>query len=137
VGYTDATYDKSSPFFGIPFSQTPKWTYNLSSTLKLPSPEGDGHMSVTGSYSHTSSILITDAAVPAGSKYIAPGYGLLSARLSYEHIAGSGVHAALFATNLLNQDYVLAGTPFYTNLGFTSYVYGPPRMYGIEVGYSF
>jgi iron complex outermembrane receptor protein len=137
VGYTDAKYGKSSPFFGIPFSQTPKWTYNLSGRLSLPSPEGDGHLSLTTSYSHTSSILITDAAVPPGSAYVAPGYGLLSARLDYEHIAGTGAHAALFATNLLDQDYVLAGTPFYTNLGFTSYVYGEPRMFGVEIGYSF
>lgn len=137
VGYTDAKYDGSSPFAGIPFSQTPKWTYNLSATLKLPSPEGEGHLSATAAYSHTSSILITDAAVPPNSKYIAPGYGLLSARLTYEDIAGSGVHAALFATNLLDQDYVLAGTPFFTNLGFTSYVYGAPRMFGIEVGRKF
>ncbi len=137
IGYTDAKYDSSSPFSGIPFSQTPKSTYNLSATLKLPSPDGDGHLSAMASYSHTSSILITDAAVPPGSKYIAPGYGLLSARLTYEHIAGSGVHADLFATNLLDQDYVLAGTPFFTNLGFTSYVYGPPRMYGVEVGFTF
>jgi len=71
VGYTDAKYTSSSPFAGIPFSQTPKWTYNLSATLKLPSPDGDGHLSAMTSYSHTSSILITDAAVPPGSKYIA------------------------------------------------------------------
>lgn len=137
VGYTDAKYASSSPFAGIPFSQTPKWTYNVSATVKLPSPEGDGHLSATAAYSHTSSILITDAAVPPGAKYIAPGYGLLSARLSYDDIAGSGIHAALFATNLLDQDYVLAGTPFFTNLGFTSYVYGQPRMFGIEVGRKF
>jgi iron complex outermembrane receptor protein len=82
--------------------------------------------------------LITDAQVPPGSKYVAPAYGLLSARLSYDHIAGTGARAALFATNLLNQNYVLAGTPFFTPpFGFTSYVYGEPRMYGIEVGYDF
>jgi iron complex outermembrane receptor protein len=137
LGYTDAKYGKSSPFYGIPFSQTPAWTYNLSGRLALPSPEGDGHLSFTTSYSHTSSILITDAAVPAGSAYVAPGYGLLSARLNYDHIAGTGVHVALFATNLANQNYVLAGTPFFTNLGFTSYVYGEPRMLGVELGSSF
>lgn len=71
-------------------------------------------------------------------KRIQPGYGLLSARISFEDIGGSNLSAAVFATNLTDKDYVLAVQPFYdAPFGFTSATFGEPRAYGVELSFRF
>ena len=143
VNYTEPKYTNfvdptsQAQLAGLPFAQSPKWSGDLSAVVDLPSPEPHGKLSLALNYAYTGSTLIADAQIVPGSKYVAPGYGLLGARFSYKNIGNSGAAVDLYVKNALNKDYVLAGTPFYTSLGFTSYVYGEPRMYGIELRYDF
>jgi iron complex outermembrane receptor protein len=53
------------------------------------------------------------------------------------NIAGTGIDATLFANNLFNKTYVVGSGNFAPALTFVSAIYGPPRMYGLELRYHF
>ncbi len=141
--YTDAKYVRYlDPLTGadisnIPFAQTPKWTYRLAAKVNLSGEDSESKLSVAADYYHVSKILSTDVTgiLPG---YITPGYGLLGGRITYDNIGGKGIRLAAFVANLTNKHYFVATTPFYgAPFGVTSGITGEPRMYGIELGFSF
>ena len=65
------------------------------------------------------------------------GYGLLSLNAGWSNIMGSNFDLNLFATNVTNKLYRIGGGNYYYSLGFTTSVYGEPRMVGAKVTYRF
>jgi len=141
VSYTNTNYDEFvDPLSGAdlsdrPFAQTPKWTYRIGGRYHTPLA-GVGEFSAGLDYSYRSEFLGNEGVVREG--YILPGYGLLSARISLDNIADSGLRIAAFATNLTEKEYSLASVPFLDfPFGLTATQSGDPRFYGVEVGYRF
>ena len=58
-------------------------------------------------------------------------------RVDWSKIANSPLDVALYATNILDNEYILAGYPLYNQIGFDSFILGEPRMFGAQVPYHF
>ncbi len=65
------------------------------------------------------------------------GYTLLNARIEWNNIARSGLHAAAYVKNMLNKQYEVGGLGAGAVVGVDAVVLGTPRMAGLEVGLSF
>ena len=65
------------------------------------------------------------------------GYALVNARAEWNNAFGSGVNAALYASNLTGKKYETGGFPLGAVVGANSTLPGTPRMYGVEVGIKF
>jgi iron complex outermembrane receptor protein len=65
------------------------------------------------------------------------GYTLLNARVEWNNIAGSMVHAAAYVRNMLNRQYEIGGVGYGAVIGVDSVILGTPRMAALEVGMRF
>lgn len=65
------------------------------------------------------------------------GYGVLNMRLDWTNIAQSRLDIGLYATNILDNEYVIGGYPLFNQIGFDSFILGEPRMYGAQVTFHF
>jgi iron complex outermembrane receptor protein len=65
------------------------------------------------------------------------GYTLLNARVEWNDIGGSKVHAAAYVRNMLNKQYEVGGLGFGAAAGVDSVVLGAPRMAAMEAGVKF
>lgn len=118
------------------FGGVSEWQASANAELKLPLPAevGEGRLNVN--YYYQSSYWLQDNPfqLPGGQT---PGYGLVGARLELNKIAGTGLNAALFASNLFNKDYVSARYVLTDSVGFVSDIPGLPRLWGFELRYNF
>jgi iron complex outermembrane recepter protein len=65
------------------------------------------------------------------------GYTLLNARIEWNNIAGTMVHAAAYVRNMLNKQYEVGGVGYGAVIGVDSVILGTPRMAAVEVGLKF
>jgi iron complex outermembrane recepter protein len=65
------------------------------------------------------------------------GYTLLNARVEWNDIAGSKVHAAAYGRNMLSKQFEVGGIGLGAAVGADSVILGTPRMVGLEVGIKF
>jgi iron complex outermembrane receptor protein len=65
------------------------------------------------------------------------GYTLLNARVEWNNIAGSQVHAAAYVRNMLNKQYEVGGVGYGAVVGTDAVILGAPRMAALEVGLKF
>ena len=65
------------------------------------------------------------------------GYTLLNARVEWNNIVGSRVHAAAYVRNMLNKQYEVGGVGLGATVGLDTVILGTPRMAGLEVGVKF
>ena len=66
-----------------------------------------------------------------------PAYGLLNLSAGWERIMGTPIDLELYARNVTNKLYVIGMGNYYYSLGFTTNVYGEPRMFGGSLTYHF
>jgi iron complex outermembrane receptor protein len=66
-----------------------------------------------------------------------PGYTLVNLNVDWLDILGKPVDLTVFATNVTDKEYISGGYPIYSSLGFTSAIYGEPRMVGASLRYRF
>lgn len=64
-------------------------------------------------------------------------FGLLTLSASWDHIYGSAFDASFFMTNALDKTYKDYGLFLPAELGFQNVSYGPPRLFGFRLHYSF
>ena len=62
------------------------------------------------------------------------GYTLLNARVEWNNIAGSKVHAAAYVRNMLNKQYEAGGVGLGATVGLDAVILGTPRMAALEIG---
>lgn len=118
------------------FSGTPRWQYGMSGRVSVPLGEGMGEGAVQLTYYHQTRFNIQDR--PYRSIYgVTPGYGLLNGRIEWNEVAGSRINAAFFVNNLLDNDHSIADYSLERETGFASRIAGPPRMYGLEVRFTY
>jgi iron complex outermembrane receptor protein len=65
------------------------------------------------------------------------GYTILNARVEWNNIAGSKVHAAAYVRNMLNKQYEVGGVGLGATVGLDTVILGTPRMAALEVGLRF
>jgi iron complex outermembrane receptor protein len=138
-GYLHTKYDSfDNPLLGNlagnQFAQAPEQTFNGSVTYTQPLPSGE--LVGIANYAYISEITFSDANV--GFPYsFQKGYGLLDLRLELRDIAQLGLDVGIYAKNVTDELYALGITDQTANFGFSSYTYGEPRTYGVELRYRF
>jgi len=136
--YTDSHYGTfltdQGDFTGFPLPYTPK--HKVSATAEyarsLGAENGDLRLGVNYTYQtsyRNLDVLDPDVRVPA--------YGLLNLSAGWERIMGTPIDLELYARNITNKLYVIGMGNYYYSLGFTTNVYGEPRMFGGSLTYHF
>ena len=92
----------------------------------------NGSVFVQGSFAYKSTIFFSPENNPLTSQ---EAYTLVNARLGYEPEAGNW-GAALFASNLTDEDYLFNSTNL-SDFGIVTQYYGAPRSYGVELTLDF
>jgi iron complex outermembrane recepter protein len=161
--YTDARYtDGSTHFTEVdaitgaidnrtvvlgPYGDAPRNTGSLYWRVTHDLPNGLGQLVVRQDIYSQSYFYYTNF---AGSINIPPngigpldpntkigGYTILNARVEWNNIAGSTVHAAAYVRNMLNKQYEVGGVGYGAVIGVDSVIQGTPRMAALEVGVKF
>jgi iron complex outermembrane receptor protein len=114
-------------FGGRQLPNQPKWKWGINGSYTYDLQD-NGSITAAANYSWQDGFYASLQPVPGGPF---ASYGVLNARLSWDRVLGSNVDLAAFANNLTNNTYQLGGYPV-TQLGFTSVIYGEPRMYGLS-----
>lgn len=66
-----------------------------------------------------------------------PGYSLWNFRADMSDLAGTGVDLSLFVNNATDEEYTVASGASTTSLGVGGFIYGAPRLWGVEARYTF
>jgi iron complex outermembrane receptor protein len=158
AGYTDAQYDEflnldGSDWSGAAFPYTPEWTVALFGDYSVD--VGPGELKLHADYSWRSEVFAVPIAASAPQRVgrtaaqidaisdalqntaRIPSYGLLNARIAFEFNEPE-IEVAFFARNITKEQFFTRLLPVEgTALGFTSYMPGDPRTYGISVSANF
>lgn len=140
VGYLDTKYleigdpDVSSLREDARFAFAPKWSYAVGAEYNVALPEDRGRLTLRGDWGWQSKYE-RDPSIFRHRDEPEPGYGLLSARITYTSPDESWSVAA-WGRNLTNQHYVDGGFVS-AGLGFSLDTVGPPREYGLKLRYNF
>ena len=137
--YTDARYDSFDTLFtgdhkGDPFVYTPRNKLGATVRLTVPVAAAWGQPSIAATVYHQSRVWFSDFAdlEPDSSQ---GGYALVDLRLQWNSLCGSNFDAAVFANNVGNQTYRVGANPLEHLTLTTSSMFGPPRMFGVELRY--
>lgn len=121
---------------GQSFPNTPLNKFDLNARYHLPIDKDWGDLSIAADWGYQSHVLFTQSPGydPLG---IIGSYSLYNLRLDWNNIAGEPLDGAFYVTNLTNTVYRVGGLDVYSALGFTSALYNPPRMFGVQLRYRF
>ncbi|MEO1079305.1 MAG: TonB-dependent receptor [Pseudomonadota bacterium] len=139
VAYIDAEIDDDSSngnLAGNRFRLQPEWT---ASTGLRYLQSLSGSLALTGSlvYSYRSDVFFEPENAPiAGLDIAEDAYGLVNLRLGVEN-ENQGWRVEAFATNLLDEEYLVDAGNTGGSFGNPTFVAGPPRFYGIQFDYYF
>ena len=121
-----------------PFQFAPKNIVSINARYTLPLDPSIGEITAGMGYSYTGRQYTSPVDPPSVEPYAYNrAYGLLNFSLDWNGIGGSGFDASAFMTNATNNLYTISAYPVYGSIGFTSYIYGEPRMYGLRLRYRF
>ncbi|MCP1471068.1 iron complex outermembrane receptor protein [Sphingobium sp. OAS761] len=118
-------------YTGLPLPYTPKHKLTLIAGYNGDLGEA-GQLDLNATYAYQSSFRNLDALDP---DIVIKGYGLLSLSAGINNIAQSGFDLSLYASNVTNKLYRVGGGNYYYSLGFTTSLYGEPRMVGARLTY--
>lgn len=113
-------------------NQRPPIKYGLNARYRVPFDEHIGKVSAAATFSWQARN--GDHSQVQG---VQDEFGILNVNLNWEHIVGRPIDATFFMTNAINKTYVLTPNPFSSSFGYSTSVYGEPRMFGIRLKYSF
>jgi iron complex outermembrane recepter protein len=112
----------------------PKHQAGFTATASPPTSESFGQLNLIANFTWRSEIFLDDFEIQGRQG----SYALLNLRAEVNNVAGTGASVAVFANNVLDETYRIGTLGLIAEgLGFSSSVYGEPRMYGLEVGYKF
>ncbi|HEY0960277.1 MAG TPA: TonB-dependent receptor [Novosphingobium sp.] len=129
-------------FVGDPLILAPRHKLSLTAAYTLPLDESVGNVTLSGTFTHTSSMLSnykdrTSNTLAFRQYSTLPAYSLVNLNLSWNSIAGSPVDLSLFVTNLTKKYYYT----FIPGLGqatpLETAALGEPRMFGMRLKYRF
>lgn len=116
------------------FAGSSHWQNNASVRVTLPTPDSIGKAAIQLNYYHQSAFAGQDNpdTEPFG---VTPGYSVINGRFELNDIGGKPLDLDIFVNNLTDRKYENFNFGLQYNIGFGSYVAGPPRMYGMELRY--
>ena len=133
--YIDQKVDKlgASPFGSIGKDEvtlpTPEFSGTLSLRWELPIQPVGGQLIWNTDYFYTEK---WDGQVGVAL----PGYDVVNTRLDWRGINGGGLDLGFWITNVLDEDYATAPTTLSPTFPTATVFYGPPRMFGFDLRYS-
>jgi len=117
----------------LPYAAKNTWVATLN--YLLPVPADMGVMSLGGAWSYVGEMR---AASTSSTPYdMLPSYELLNLNASWLGIYGSDFDMSMYATNVLDKEYIAYVSGTYNNIGMESRQNGLPKMYGVRVRYTF
>ena len=119
--------------------------FSVYGRLALPTPEAVGDISLFVSYAWTDKQETAPGSLQEFNGTTntwepgvrLPSYGLLTASLDWKNALRTGLDVSIFATNLMNKQYVISNSGIYNVVGAQSNILGEPRMYGLRLKYNF
>lgn len=121
------------PPVGSDLPLTPHHRFTATATYTLPLDESIGELSIGATYVHTSSQLAGLLVSPYNEM---PSSDLVNLNVNWNSVAGAPVDLAFFVTNLTKEKFPTAVAGNWGN-GYESFLYTPPRMYGLRLRYRF
>jgi iron complex outermembrane receptor protein len=126
----------------LPFS--PKNRVTTTATYTLPISEDIGRVSVSATFTHTSSqysshandLAFAQGVIPFNAS-INPATNLLNFNVNWDNVQGRPVDLAFFITNATNEKYWVGSSNSLSTVGGEFIVLGEPRMYGFRMRYHF
>lgn len=141
--YLDASYDRYITPLGndltdTPFANAPKNKVAAGARFRLPIDSAAGEIWFGGAYTFQDEMYVGIGDNGPGSPgNTQPSYSLVNLRADWYGVMGSKFDLAAFVTNATDEEYQVTALDLYNALGFTSAVYGEPRMYGVTLRYEF
>jgi iron complex outermembrane receptor protein len=135
VNYLNQTVDKQvpAPFPGTSApeitSPTPEWSTTVSARYAMPVDALETDLVMNADVYWSDEYLV--------GQWVADSYTLTNVRFQMDRILGSGFGVGLWAKNLFDEEYWMAGASTTPSIGIFTGQVGAPRMYGLEVNYKF
>jgi iron complex outermembrane receptor protein len=136
--FTDprATVVGANFIFG-PYADTPEVSGSAYARLSTELGSDQGELALRAElygqshffYSNLNNTIVPNARIA--------GYKLVNVRAEWSDMMGSGIKAAIYASNVTNKKYEVGGFPLGAVVGANSTLPGTPRMYGLELGIEF
>jgi iron complex outermembrane recepter protein len=117
----------------LPFAADYSGVATLAYTFPIPSDNGEVNLGVTYVYTGTQRVAASSA-TPFDE--LEP-FELLNLHLNWSDVLGLPLDLALFATNVLDEEYATYHAGVYKALGFEARTMGQPRMLGARLKYRF
>jgi iron complex outermembrane recepter protein len=123
---------------GTGFLYIPKWKYSVTSTVKLPTPDAIGHLSVTPAWSWTDHINCCFTLGTPQYYTTSPQMQNLNLTLNLAQMAGNPqLSSALIVTNVTQNETMHGQWGVYEQLGQYARAVAVPRMWAIQLRYTF
>jgi len=110
---------------GIPFNLTARRTYSGGLRYRLPLAPEWGELVTNADVYYSSPTEFAATTVPP--------YAALNLRVDYNNVGGHPVDLSFYMRNAANREYISTPVAAGAFLGMTSAIYGPPRLYGVEI----
>jgi iron complex outermembrane receptor protein len=111
----------------------PQHTGGFTARYTLPLSPEIGEVSLQGNYYWTDDFKWTDTFDPYGKT---ESYGLVNLRADWRDVMGTSLDVGLYAKNVANEEYMQPLLAL-DSLGFSAFVPGDPRTFGLELKYRF
>ena len=130
------TYEEN--LSGTAFLYLPKWKYSVTSTIKLPTPDAIGHLSITPAWSWTDKINAIFTLGPPEYYTTSPEMQNLNLSLNLAQMASNPqLSGALTVTNVTQNEVIHGQWGVYETLGQYGRAVAVPRMWAITLRYDF
>lgn len=113
----------------LAFFASPNYSVNGGARYTLPLADTIGKVSASVRYFRISKVDYGSVHAPVGDK--------LDLRLDWRYVMASNVDLGLFVTNAQNRTYPITSASSNEGLSINSAIYNEPRMYGVQMRYSF
>jgi iron complex outermembrane receptor protein len=122
----------------MPFAYVSKHQGSIAAHYTLPVPSTAGDVIVGGRFSYFSSQYTSSESLPSQEPFgwLSP-YGVANFTVDWKGIMGSALDGQLFVNNAFNKLYRISDSDSFASQSFDAAIYGPPRMFGVQVRYSF
>ncbi len=108
---------------------------SLGARYRLPVPEEIGDISVFGTMAYQSHQYLGTFPADPPNTTIGGSYTTFDLGMSWNNVLTYPVDVSLFVNNVTDAVYRIGGIPVYNTVGFASFFYGEPQMYGARLKY--
>ncbi|NKI16477.1 TonB-dependent receptor [Spongiibacter sp. KMU-166] len=131
----DKIYDQPNAYIDAKVSSAIPFLYFTNSVVQanvnysIPMGKTAEELSLNMNYYKTSAADKGDTDIPA--------YDLVNVRADLYNIAAANVDVGVFVNNVFDEEYAISSSISSRALGLDSFVFGPPRLFGVDVRYNF